>query len=98
MKLAKRLFVYVPKMTKKQPRPKEMCVKCKREYWMNADKKFIKSFSRCQTCVLEEQLGHPYHKPESPETLCKTCNEDTKTKNGYCTKCKTLKLYKGDFI
>jgi hypothetical protein len=82
---------------KKPKRPKEMCVKCRREFWMVADKKFIKNFGKCQSCVLEEDLGHPYIKRVSPPTLCKTCKELTKTKNGYCTKCKTLKLYKSEW-
>lgn len=96
MKLAKRLFVYVPKMTKKQPRPKEQCKKCKNEFWMKADKKFIGNFGMCQKCALEQDLGHPYKKPELL-VFCKKCQEMTKSKEGFCTKCKELKLYKGDF-
>lgn len=72
------------------------CPKCKKDCSLVDEKKFINRYGMCNTCVLEQQLGHKYIKPEKKKLYCKKCGEDTLTEHGCCKKCGSLKLYKGD--
>lgn len=79
-------------------RPKEMCPKCREYYSLKGEIKSIGYYKMCSKCIVEMDTGKPYVKPVSPSTLCKTCNELTKSKMNHCIKCGSLKLYKSDFI